>query len=129
LSPLPGMIVNWDTLKQRLNYMACLCLTCSQSLAHWTQTFTVELDTKYIKGMLQNPDIHPNAAVNRWIVVKGEAQLQGWKGGNEYGRKLCSKTQAQGIYSTHRTATERENLGIWARDSLYNEEGCSKVHV
>jgi hypothetical protein len=26
--------------------------------------------------------------------------------------KLCSKTQAQGIYSTHRTATERENLGI-----------------
>jgi transcriptional regulator NrdR family protein len=32
--------------------------------------------------------------------------------------KLCSKTRARGIYSTHRTATERENLGIWARDSL-----------
>jgi hypothetical protein len=32
--------------------------------------------------------------------------------------KLCSKTRAQGIFSTHRTATERENLGIWARDSL-----------
>jgi hypothetical protein len=32
--------------------------------------------------------------------------------------KLCSKTWARGIYSTCRTATERENLGIWARDSL-----------
>jgi len=31
------------------------------------KTFMVELDTKYIKGMLRNPDIHPNAAVNRWI--------------------------------------------------------------
>jgi len=32
--------------------------------------------------------------------------------------KLCSKTRARGIFSTRRTATERENLGIWARDSL-----------
>jgi hypothetical protein len=38
--------------------------------------------------------------------------------------KLCSKTQARGIYLTHRTATERENLGIWARDSLAMREGA-----
>jgi len=38
--------------------------------------------------------------------------------------KLCSKTRAQGIYSTHRTATERENLGIWARDSLVMRRGA-----
>jgi len=38
--------------------------------------------------------------------------------------KLCSKTWARGIYSTHRTATERENLGIWARDSLVTREGA-----
>jgi hypothetical protein len=37
--------------------------------------------------------------------------------------KLCSKTQVQGIYSTHRTATERENLKIWARDSLVMRRG------
>jgi hypothetical protein len=37
--------------------------------------------------------------------------------------KLCSKTWVRGIYSTHRTATERENLGIWARDSLATREG------
>jgi len=36
----------------------------------WTigiKNFTVEVDAKYIKGMLSNPDIQPNAAVNRWI--------------------------------------------------------------
>jgi hypothetical protein len=38
--------------------------------------------------------------------------------------KLCSKTQARGIYSTRRTATERENLGIWARDSLVMRRGA-----
>jgi hypothetical protein len=38
--------------------------------------------------------------------------------------KLCSKTRARGIYSTHRTANERENLGIWARDSLAMREGA-----
>jgi hypothetical protein len=38
--------------------------------------------------------------------------------------KLCSKTQVRGIYSTHRTATERENLGIWARDSLVTRRGA-----
>jgi hypothetical protein len=41
--------------------------------------------------------------------------------------KLCSKTQARAIYSTCRTATERENLGIWARDSLTTRKGCSKA--
>jgi len=40
--------------------------------------------------------------------------------------KLCSKTWAQDIYSTHRTATERENLGIWARDSLATREGAQR---
>jgi len=38
--------------------------------------------------------------------------------------KLCSKTQARGIYSTCRTATERENLRIWARDSLVMRRGA-----
>jgi len=31
--------------------------------------FTVEVDAKYIKGMLNNPDVQPNAAVNRWIAA------------------------------------------------------------
>jgi len=28
----------------------------------------VEIDASYIKGMLNNPDIQPGAAMNRWIV-------------------------------------------------------------
>jgi RNase H-like domain found in reverse transcriptase len=31
------------------------------------KTFHVEVDTQYIKGMLNELDLKPNAAVNRWI--------------------------------------------------------------
>ncbi|TFY76788.1 hypothetical protein EWM64_g7225 [Hericium alpestre] len=31
--------------------------------------FTVEMDAQYIRGMLNNPDIQPNAAMNRWIAA------------------------------------------------------------
>lgn len=27
----------------------------------------IEVDAKYIKGMLNEPDLQPNAAINRWI--------------------------------------------------------------
>jgi hypothetical protein len=33
-------------------------------------------------------------------------------------------TWVRGIYLTCRTTTERENLGIWARDSLVMREGA-----
>jgi hypothetical protein len=33
-------------------------------------------------------------------------------------------TRVRGIYSTRRTATERENLRMWARDSLVMREGA-----
>ena len=29
----------------------------------------MEVDAKYIKGMINNPDMHPNAAMNRWIAA------------------------------------------------------------
>ncbi|KAF8219279.1 hypothetical protein L208DRAFT_1553119 [Tricholoma matsutake] len=28
----------------------------------------IEVDTRYIKGMLSNPDIAPSASINQWIV-------------------------------------------------------------
>ncbi|KAA1478919.1 hypothetical protein DENSPDRAFT_754094, partial [Dentipellis sp. KUC8613] len=31
------------------------------------QNFYVEVDAQYIKGMLNEPDLQPNAAINRWI--------------------------------------------------------------
>ena len=32
------------------------------------QNLIVEVNTKYIKGMLANPDITPSASINRWIL-------------------------------------------------------------
>jgi hypothetical protein len=33
------------------------------------QTLVVEMDAQFVKGMLANPDIQPNAAINRWIAA------------------------------------------------------------
>jgi hypothetical protein len=33
------------------------------------RNLVVEVDARYIKGMLQNPDIAPNATINRWITL------------------------------------------------------------
>ena len=32
------------------------------------RNLVIEVDARYIKGMLRNPDIAPNATINRWIV-------------------------------------------------------------
>ena len=32
------------------------------------KNLTVEVDTKYIKGMINNPDIQPSAMINQWIM-------------------------------------------------------------
>jgi hypothetical protein len=31
--------------------------------------FIVEMDAQFIKGMLRNPDVQPNATINRWIAA------------------------------------------------------------
>ena len=33
------------------------------------RNLTIEVDTKYIKGMINNPDIQPNASMNWWIAA------------------------------------------------------------
>lgn len=44
-----------------------------RALRHWriyligVKNLQVEVDAKYIKGMLNEPDLQPNAAMNRWI--------------------------------------------------------------
>jgi hypothetical protein len=44
-----------------------------RALRHWrlyiigVKNLQVEVDAKYIKGMLNEPDLQPNAAINRWI--------------------------------------------------------------
>jgi hypothetical protein len=44
-----------------------------RALRHWrihligAKRLIVEVDAKYIKGMINSPDIQPNAAINRWV--------------------------------------------------------------
>ena len=44
-----------------------------RALRHWrlyiigVKNLIVEVDAKYIKGMLNEPDLQPNATINRWI--------------------------------------------------------------
>jgi Integrase zinc binding domain/RNase H-like domain found in reverse transcriptase len=33
------------------------------------RNLVVEVDAQYIKGMLRNPDLHPGASINRWILA------------------------------------------------------------
>jgi hypothetical protein len=30
--------------------------------------FTVEMDTKYVKGMINKPDLQPNTTTNEWVM-------------------------------------------------------------
>ena len=32
------------------------------------RNLVIEVDAKYIKGMLNNPDVVPSASINRWIL-------------------------------------------------------------
>lgn len=59
------------------------------------QNLQVEVDAKYIKGMLNEPDLQPNAAINRWIQVP-------------FHPDSCSCREAQG---TRCTFTERTGRG------------------
>ena len=43
------------------------CLRALQMHIVGLPRFSVEVDAKYIRGMLNNPDIQPNNAMNRWI--------------------------------------------------------------
>jgi hypothetical protein len=38
------------------------------------KNLTVDIDAKYIMGMINNPDLQPNATMNRWIVLKTMAR-------------------------------------------------------
>lgn len=46
---------------------------CYRALRHWrlylvgVKKLVLEVDAKYIKEMLNNPDLQPNASINRWI--------------------------------------------------------------
>ena len=89
--------------------------------------FRVEMNTKYIKGMINNPDAHPNAAMNHWIaaILLFDFELihvPGKKFEGPDGLSRREKTEDKG----DTTEEEAENwvdeilgCGIWVAGSFY----------
>ena len=44
-------------------------LKATQLYTIGAKKFVVEMDAKFIKGMINNPTLHPNDAINRWIAA------------------------------------------------------------
>jgi hypothetical protein len=57
---------NYSQPKLKLYGLFC-SLHATQLYIIGIKKLTIEVDTKYIHGMLNNPDIQPNATINSWI--------------------------------------------------------------
>jgi hypothetical protein len=52
----------------KLELYGLFCMLCTVHVHIFGITnLTVEVDTKYIKGMINNPDLQPNVTINQWI--------------------------------------------------------------
>lgn len=65
--------ITWNERESRYSqpklelYGLFRALKASRSHIIGVRNLTVEVDAKYIKGMIANPDLQPNATMNRWI--------------------------------------------------------------
>ena len=65
--------ITWNEREQRYSQAKIELYGLFRALRHvrlWVvgvRNFCVEVDAKYIKGMINNPDFQPNATINRWI--------------------------------------------------------------
>ena len=65
--------ITWNEVEQRYSqaklelYGLFRALKAVKMFVIGAINFVVEVDAKYIKGMINNPDIQPNAPINRWI--------------------------------------------------------------
>ena len=71
--PLRYGSITWNETEQRYSqaklelYGLFRALKAVKIYVVGVKNFIVEVDAKYIKGMINNPDIQPNAPINRWI--------------------------------------------------------------
>ncbi|KAJ3503401.1 hypothetical protein NMY22_g18261 [Coprinellus aureogranulatus] len=89
---------------------------------------TVETDAKYIKGMLNHPDMHPNAAVNRWIsaillfpfklVHVPAAKHQGPDG---LSRRRATEDDGDDLGDAEEWIDEVLNCGVWVSRVVESE--------
>ena len=65
--------ITWNETEQRYSqaklelYGLFRALKAVKTYIVGIKNLVVEVDAKYIKGMINNPDIQPNATINRWI--------------------------------------------------------------
>jgi len=73
--PLRFGSISWNECKShysqaKLELYGLFCaLRASRLYLIRVRNLIVEVDASYIRGMLSNPDVQPNAAVNRWIAA------------------------------------------------------------
>ena len=77
----------------------CGLLRALQAASYWllgVQNLIVEIDEKYLSGMLKNPGMGPNATVNRWIdkILMFHFKLQHVQG-NTFSADGISRRDAQ----------------------------------
>ena len=65
--------ITWNETEQKYSqaklelYGLFRALKALRTFIVGVENLVVEVDAKYIKGMINNPDIQPNATINRWI--------------------------------------------------------------
>ncbi len=73
--PLPFGSISWNERESRYSqaklelYGLFRALRATRLYLVGINNLVVEVDASYIKGMLSNPNIQPNAAINRWIAA------------------------------------------------------------
>ncbi|KXN91253.1 hypothetical protein AN958_01575 [Leucoagaricus sp. SymC.cos] len=89
----------------------------------------VKVDAQYIKGMLNKPDIHPNAAMNRWIsvILMFDFELVHVPGAKHKGldglsrRRIAEdegETGSEGVEEAEDWVDEVLGCGVWVAGSL-----------
>lgn len=67
--------INWNERESRYSQPKVELYGLSRALRSFriyivgVRKLTVEVDAKFIKGMINNPDLQPNATINRWIAA------------------------------------------------------------
>ena len=93
---------------------------CFRALRHWrlyligVKKLILEVDAKYIKDMLNNPDLQPNATINRWIqgVLLFDFELRHVPADKHRGPDALSRRQP-----TIEEQDESEQLNQWLEDT------------
>ena len=103
------------------------------------QNLTIEVDAKYIKGMINNPDIQPNASMNRWIaaILLFDFKLRHVPGSKHVGPDgLSRRRRSVDDEEVDETPEEIEDwlddvvsCGIWIAHMVRQDDHCLVLKV